>query len=284
LLALVVAGVALGDVGTTEALLYWSAATFAATLLALVLLGRPALRPAELLRVDPPSLRSQVRFGLQGQLGNLVQLLNYRLDQFIVLIFVSTAGVGIYAVSVTVSQSVWFVANAVAAVLLPRLTAAGEADAARTTPIACRNTLLVSAVGATGLGAVSPWLVEGLFGNDFRASVVPLVWLLPGTVALAGSKILSSYIFSRGRPLINSGITVAALAVTLVADIALIPPFGVSGAAAASSIAYAAHFALSLAAYRRLSGGSVWEAVVVRGDDLRRYLAAARQRVAPAPS
>jgi len=35
-------------------------------------------------------------------------------------------------------------------------------------------------------------------------------------------------------------------------------------------------------AYRRLSGGSVWEAVVVRGDDLRRYLDAARQRFAPA--
>jgi Na+-driven multidrug efflux pump len=70
--------------------------------------------------------------------------------------------------------------------------------------------------------------------------------------------------------------------VTLAADFALIPPFGVTGAAVASSLAYGVHFALSLAAYRRLSGGSIWEAVVVRGDDLRRYLEAARQRFAPA--
>ena len=282
LLALLAAGVALGDVDTTAALLFWCGATLAGVLLALVLLGRRSLRLQELLRPDWPSLRQQVRFGVQGQIGNLMQLLNYRLDQFIVLLFVSTAGVGIYAVSVTLSQSIWFVSNAVAAVLLPRLMAADEADAARTTPLVCRNTLLVSALAALGLGAVSPWLVEGLFGGDFRGSLTPLLWLLPGTVALGGSKILTSYIFSQGRPMINSVITAIALAVTLGADFALIPPLGVAGAAIASSLAYGVHFALSLVAYRRLSGGSVWEAVFVQGDDLRRYLAAARERFVPA--
>ena len=282
LLGLVAGGMAIGDVDTTAALVFWSIATLAATLLALALLGRPALRPAELLRVDWPSLRRQLTFGAKGQLGNLAQLLNYRLDQYIVLLFVSTAGVGIYAVSVTISQSVWFIPNAVAAVLLPRLTATDEADAARTTPLVCRNTLLVSALAALGLGAVSPWLVEGFFGAAFASSLRPLIWLLPGTVALAGSKILTSYIFSQGRPLTNSLITVAALVVTLAADFLLIPPFGVTGAAIASSLAYGAHFALTLAAYRRLSGGSIWEAVVVRGDDLRWYVQAARQRFAPA--
>jgi O-antigen/teichoic acid export membrane protein len=279
LLALLAAGIAAGDVGTTEALAYWCAATAAGVVLALALLGRDALSPA-LLRVDTASLGEQVRFGVQGQIGNLVQLLNYRLDQYIVLLFVSTAGVGIYAVSATVSQSVWFGANAVAAVLMPRLTASDAEDAARTTPLVCRNTLLVSALAALALGVASPWLVPALFGSDFEDAVEPLLWLLPGTVALAGSKVLASYIFSRGLPLTNSLITVGALGVTLVADFALIPAFGVPGAAIASSLAYGVHFALSLAAYRRLSGGSIREAVLVQGDDLRRYVDAAR-RLAP---
>lgn len=279
-LALLAGGVALADVDTTAAVLFWSGGTLSATLLALALLGRPALRLRDLLRVDWPSLGEQVRFGLRGQVGNLVQLLNYRLDQYLVLLLVNTAGVGIYAVSVSMSQSVWFLANAVAAVLLPRLTAADEAEAARTTPLVCRSTLLVSALAALGLGAVSPWLLEPLFGPRFADSLKPLLWLLPGTVALAGSKILTSYIFSQGHPGTNSLITVASLLVTLAADFALIPPFGVSGAAVASSLAYGTHFGLSLLAYRRLSGGSVWEAVVVRGDDLRRYLELARQRLA----
>jgi stage V sporulation protein B len=282
LLGLLALGVALGDVGTLEALLYWCAATALATVLALVLLGRRALRATELLRIDLPSLRDMVRFGVQGQIGNLIQLLNYRLDQYVVLLFVSTAGVGIYAVAVTATQSVWFFANAVATVLLPRLAATDEADAARTAPLVCRNTLLVSALAALALGAASPWLVEALFGAQFESAVAPLLWLLPGTVALAGSKVLTSYIFSQGQPLTNSKITAVALAVTIVADFALIPPLGVTGAAIASSLAYGVHFALSLTAYRKLSGGPVWEAVLIQPDDLRRYLAAARERLAPA--
>lgn len=277
---LLAAGVAIADVDTTAAVMFWSGGALAASLLSLWLLGRPALRLPDLLRIDRPSLRGQVRFGLQGQVGNLVQLLNYRLDQYIVLWLVNAAGVGIYAVGVSISQSIWFLANAVATVLLPRLTVADEADAARLTPLLCRNTLLVSALGALAIAVASPWLLEPIFGSDFGPSLEPLLWLLPGTVLLAGSKILTSYIFSQGRPLTNSLITVASLVVTIVADFALIPPFGVTGAAVASTLAYSAHFALSLLAYRRLSGGSIWEAVLVRGDDLRRYVQVARERLA----
>ena len=282
LLALVSAAILFGDLDTQEAILLWCAATLAATLVAAMLLGRPGFQLPALLRVDWPSLKQQLWFGVQGQVGNLIQLLNYRLDQFVVLAFVSTAGVGIYAVSVSLSQAIWFLPNAVAAVLLPRLTATDEEDAARTTPVVCRTTLLVSALAALALGAVSPWLVEGLFGADFKASLAPLLWLLPGTVALAGSKVLASYILSQGRPLTNSVITGAALFVTVVADFALIPPFGVTGAAAASSLAYGTHFALMLLAYRSISGGSLSEAVIIRGDDLRRYLDVARRLRTPA--
>jgi hypothetical protein len=50
----------------------------------------------------------------------------------------------------------------------------------------------------------------------------------------------------------------------------------VAGAAAASSIAYSLSLVLSLAVYSRMSGRGVWEAVLVRREDLRMYLDAAR--------
>jgi O-antigen/teichoic acid export membrane protein len=281
LLLLMAIGAAI-DVGTRGAIAFWCVSTLSGSALALMLLGLPVLR--ELLSVDLASLADQVRFGIQGQIGNLIQLLNYRLDQYFVLLFVNTAGVGVYAVSSTLSQTIWFLPNAVAAVLLPRLTATSPGDAARTTPLVCRHTLLISALAATALGVVSPWLVEALFGDEFSDSVLPLLWLLPGAVALAGSKVLTSYIFSQGRPLTNSAITAVSLVVTIGADLALIPRLGVTGAAVASTLAYATHFALSLVAYRQLSGGSVREAVLVRGEDIRLYLQAARQRLTPAHS
>jgi O-antigen/teichoic acid export membrane protein len=279
---LLAAGVLIAGVDVTAAVMFWSVASVVSSVLGLTLLGRAALPPRELLRIDMPSLRDQARFGMLGQAGNLMQLLNYRLDQYFVLLLVNATGVGIYLVGVQLSQSIWFLANAIAAVLVPRLTAAHEAEAARMTPLMCRNTLLVSALAALAIGIAAPWALTPIFGQAFAGSVKPLLWLLPGTVALSGSKILASYIFSQGRPGLNSLITMGSLGVTAVADFALIPPYGVTGAAVASTLAYGTHFGLALLVYRRLSGGSISEALFVRGDDLRRYINLARQRLSMA--
>ena len=212
------------------------------------------------------------RFGVQGQLSNLIQLLNLRLDAYLVLWLVNSAGVGIYAVGVSLSEGMWFIANSVGVVLLTNLTASDDESAARMTPLVCRNTLLVTGVAAIGAAAVSPLAVPAIFGSEFDASVLPFVWLLPGTVAAAGTKILAAYVFSRGRPLINARVGIAVLAVTIAGDLLLIPPFGVPGAAAASSFAYCCGLALTAVAYRRLSGGSVSECVLPRAADLPLYV------------
>jgi O-antigen/teichoic acid export membrane protein len=284
LLALLCGAMVAGDVGTSEAVYLWCIATLASNVLAMVLIGRAALPSSRMVRIHWTSMRAQLWFGLRGQAGNLAQLLNYRLDQYVVLLFVNSAGVGIYVVSVQLSQSIWFLSNAVATVLQPRLTAASAEDAAREAPMICRATLLLSAAGAGALAVISPWLIPTLFGDDFESSVIPFLWLLPGTVALAGSKILSSYVFARGHPGTNSVITTIALVVTLAADFALVPFLEVTGAAIASSIAYVVHFALSLAAYQRISGRSAWEALIVRGDDLRSYVDLVRSRITPRPA
>jgi O-antigen/teichoic acid export membrane protein len=269
-------GLALGGLNTTNVLVFWSLAILAAVALGLVLIGVGNLRLPTVLWPNWRVLRAQVGFGVQGQMGNVLQLLNYRFDKYVVLPFVGWSGVGIYAVAVGVTESIWFIANAVAVVLLPRLTSAQSDEAALFTPVVCRNTLLLSLLAAAGLGVLSPLLLPLFFGADFSPSVTAVWWLLPGTVALSGTKILSSYIFSRGKPLINTYITVASLAVTLALDFALIPFFGVPGAAAASSVAYATSLVLSLAVYRRLSGQPIADALFIRMSDLRMYVEAAR--------
>ena len=276
MVALLIGGLVLGRLNTTNVLVIWSIATLAAVVLGLVLLGIRNIHLPTVLWPNWSVLKAQMRFGVQGQLGNVLQLLNYRVDKYIALAFVGMSGVGIYGVGVGVTESIWFIANAVAVVLLPHLTSAKEEEAAAFTPVACRNTLFLSLIAAAGLGVVSLPLVPLFFGDEFSHSVVAIWWLLPGTVALAGTKILASYIFSRGKPLINSYITIATLAVTLVCDFALIPFFGVPGAAAASSVAYSTSLVLSLIVYQRLSGQSPWGAIFVKGSDLRMYLETAR--------
>ena len=274
--ALLVAGVLAGSLTTTNVFVFWAIALLASVMLALSLLGLRNLHLPTIVWPRWSVLKEQVKFGVQGQAGNILQLLNYRFDKYIALAFVGLSGVGIYAVGVGVTESIWFISNAVAVVLVPRLTRAGSDEAAHLTPLFCRHTIFLSLLGAVAVGALSPFLLPLMFGSDFSPAVTAVWWLLPGTVALAGTKVLAAYIFSQGKPLINTYITVASLVVTVAADLALIPFFGVPGAAAASSLAYGVSLVLSLAAYRRLSGQTVWSAIAVNAADLRLYLLAAR--------
>ena len=252
-----------------RAVVAWSLALLPPVALGYFLLG-PSQWPRGLAGRD--LLWRAARFGMQGQLSNLIQLLNYRLDSYLVLLLVNAGGVGLYAVGVSLSEGMWLIANSVSVVLLTNLTAGDEENAARMTPIVCRNTLLVTAAASLAAAAVSPFAIPLIFGDDFEEAVLPFLWLLPGTVALAGTKILAAYVFSRGRPLINAQIAFLTLVVTVLADLALIPPFEVAGAAAASSLAYCCSLALSAVAYRRLSGGSISSVLLPRPSDVPYYV------------
>ncbi len=252
-----------------RAIVAWSFAFLPPVVIGYALLG-PSEWPRGIAGRD--LLWRAVRFGMQGQLGNLIQLLNYRLDSYLVLLLVNASGVGLYSVGVSLSEGMWLMANSVSVVLLTNLTAGDDENAARMTPIVCRNTLLVTAAAAIAAAAASPFVVPAIFGDAFDDAVLPFLWLLPGTVALAGTKILAAYVFSRGRPLINAQIAFVTLIVTIAADLLLIPPFEVAGAAAASSLAYCCSLALSTVAYRRLSGGSIADVLLPRPGDAAYYV------------
>jgi O-antigen/teichoic acid export membrane protein len=276
LLALVAVAFAIGDPSATQIVAYLLIASAAAAIYALLRIGLRHVDAAAIVRPRVETMRRLIGFGIQGEAGNALQALNYRLDQFILRGFESLAAVGVYAVAASMSEGVFVLANAVALVLMPRLTSADPEDAAWMAPVAARNTMLIAAAGAVALAVAAPLLLPAVFGERFDGSVAPLWWLLPGAVALTGSKVLTSYIFSQGRPLVNTGITAVSLAATLAADFALIPPFGVEGAAAAASIGYGVHLCAALVAYRAISGQPALDAIVPRFADAQLYADALR--------
>ncbi|HXG35550.1 MAG TPA: polysaccharide biosynthesis C-terminal domain-containing protein, partial [Dehalococcoidia bacterium] len=249
----------------------WTAGFVVADLLALGLVGLNRIRWGLAIRPRWQILREQIKYGSQGQLANLAQLFNYRLDQYIVAAFATRAGVGHYTVAVGLGESIWWISSAVAMVLLPRLTAMARRDAAELTPVVCRNTLLVSGIAAVVLMVASPLLVRLLFGEDFSPAVTPLILLMPGIMAASAGRILGSYLFSQGKVIFNTYATLIALGVTLAFDLTLIPFFDIEGAAIASSIAYSASLAVTLYWYRQTSGANPWQALIVQTGDFQLY-------------
>ena len=246
----------------------WSLAFLPPVALGYALLG-PRYWPRSL---APKSLLVKaVRFGGQSQVTTLIQLLNYRLDVFLILVLVNTTGVGLYTVATSQTEGIWIIADSVAIVLLTNITAGDAANAARMTPIVCRSTVLVSAVVALVAALIAGIWIPAVFGSAYRDSVMPYVWLLPGTVAFSGSKILAAYVFSRGRPIINAWIALATLVVSVPATVALTRLFGVSGAAAGTSLGYCLNLALTAAAYRVLSGEPAMAALLPQKSDAALY-------------
>ena len=243
-----------------------------ASLLALASVGLGELSLRRTLRPDLMVLREQIQFGLPGQAGNILTRLNYRLDQYVVRAFRSRADVGFYAVATGLAEAVWWISNAVSMALMPRLARMKAERAGELAPIACRNTLLASLVAGAGLAAVAPLVVEPLFGSEFGPAVTPIFWLLPGIIALSGTKVLASYFFSQARLTIVSLVALISLAATLAFDFLLIPRFGISGAAAASSIAYSVSFVTALYFYRQISGNSAWSCVFPQMADVHLYV------------
>lgn len=268
---------ALDRLDVFAALAAWTGSFLCADAVALGLVGVGRMRLGDVLRPRWRVLWDQVRYGAQGQVANLAALFNYRLDQFLVAAWVSRAGVGHYTVAVGLGESVWWISSAVAMVLLPRLTGMGREEAGETTPVVCRNTLLVSIGAAAGLMAVSPLAVRVLFGREFDPAVEPLLLLMPGIVAGSATRVLGSYLFSQGRIIYNTYATFIALGVTVALDVLLIPWLEVDGAAIASSIAYICALAATVYWYARVSGGSALEALVARPSDFRYYAGALRR-------
>lgn len=235
-----------------------------------------SLRP----RLDPVVLRPLLDLGLRGHAGNVVQAFNYRLDVFFVQGFLGQAAVGWYNVGTLLAEMIWYLPNAVSAALLPQVAATQDRA---TTPRAARQTLLLTILGAAGL-VIVVWPALALLRPAYLPAVPPMLVLLVGVVALSVHKVLASDLSGRGLPQYPSLTSSLALVVTIIADVLLIPRYGIIGAAAASTLAYLVQTVVLLRIYLRVGHFHWYDVLLPRRADLQVYQRLLRRpRVAGEP-
>jgi O-antigen/teichoic acid export membrane protein len=232
--------------------------------------GRPAM--------SRPILREAVSFGLRGQIGNILQFFNYRLDVILLGNFRDLREVGLYSLAVSLGEFIWYIPSASAMVIFPRTSASVE-GASRFTPQVFRVTAALTFFAAGCLAALSQWLIVLVFGGAFRASVSPLLLLLPGIVCLGAAKVLSADLSGRGLPQYNALGSLLTLVVTVGLDLLLIPIYGMNGAAVASTLAYFVTLIYTLCAYARLAGVRISELLRLDREDLRAVWVVLRRRL-----
>jgi O-antigen/teichoic acid export membrane protein len=207
---------------------------------------------------EPPAgavnLGALLGYGLRLYPAGVSTFLSYRADLFLLsALRGDAAAIGLYALAVSLAEITFQVPDSVATLFYPRVAGAEREEADRLAPSIARFSLLLTGLAAVALIPMA-WLAIRIVLPGYDGSLLPFLLLLPGTVALGLSKVLSGYISGLGRPEPVGIIAMVALGVNLVVNVVLIPPLGIAGAALASMISYSLHAALTVWLASRLSG------------------------------
>jgi len=224
------------------------------------------------LSINRNLLKESIRYGGIGYLGNAAQYLSYRIDIIIMAYFLSSAAIGYYSIAVGIAERLWMIPSSLAIVLFPRISAINDDKANELTPKVARHTLFIVFVFSLMLLVLGKPLILILFGADFMPSLAPLLILLPGVVAFSISKVISSDLSGRGKPVFGAIASFASLAVNIGLNLYLIPRWGISGAAFSSSVSYSMAAAVMIAAFVRLTQTPLSDVLLLKAGDVRIYL------------
>jgi len=263
---------------------------FAAAQVLTALIGAIWLR-RETMRADDSGgdgrsgqLRRATKFGLQAWSANLLQLLNYRLDIFILSSVALRSTVGVYSIAVSVTALGWVLPNSFQTVLFPRVASldaaagsgrigAGSSDAAAARAV--RHSVLI-VIPTTVLLVALVLVLPFIYGSAFERSVTLGFILIPGVAVAGVAKVASAVSSGRGFPRYALYTTALTVPATIVLYLLLIPSFHAVGAAAASTISYTFTTVLTVYYFERATSIKLRSALIPARSDLIDYLDALR--------
>lgn len=190
------------------------------------------------LTVDRATATDMLRYGSPTALAMMPGLMTLRLDQLLMTAFVPADALGLYVAAVAWSGTVQLVLSGYGMVALPRLAgAAPEKKAALVRRVVLRSCFMGTVVGII-VALLTPWAIPTLFGHAYSSTVPVAVVLVLGGVLYGAGYVMDECLRGVGAPAAVLPGHIAGLLITAVGLPALLPLWGIMGAAIASSLAY----------------------------------------------
>lgn len=208
-------------------------------------------------------------YGIKAQIGNLVQLLNYRVNIFIINYFLTIDQVGIYSNAVALGETLWQVSGSIATVVFPMTTGSKNKEELKTfinkvTRISFTLIIIFSII----LGFVSDKIILLMFGKDFLKASESLIFLLPGISIFSISNILANYMAGIAKIQYNIYSSAVSFIFTMAFNLLLVPKMGIDGAAIATSISYVSFTISSIYFYKRITKAKIGDIILIKKEDI----------------
>lgn len=182
------------------------------------------------------ALRPLLEYGSRSVLAVGAVVVSGRLDQAIIAPVLGSRDLGLYAVAVSISSLPLGLAYAISNRSWSEVGRAPAGEDSDIGALYVRRTVAAVFFATTLLALVAPFAIPFLFGPEFQASVAPTLILLPATVAgglvMAGETGLSALGYPGRASWAQAGGTV----IGILALVVLIGPFGINGAALATTL------------------------------------------------
>lgn len=239
----------------------------------LVILFHSVNSRLRIVKISAYDLRSLFNFSVVVFITNLVQFFAYRSDYWIINYFRSESELGIFSQANRFAQMLWVLPNILAAMLIPLMAAPGddfnEKGVIRLVRVINYSNFLV--IGVIMLIAL---LTYNLFlPASFSTGFFPLLLMIPGYYFFCINILLAAFFSSRRLLWVNLIGSSLCFIVIILADLMLIPAFGIQGAAIADSIAYSAATIFSIISFIRHTSYSFADLFRIRRTDWSYWLA-----------
>lgn len=199
------------------------------------------------------------RYGLKVQIGSMASLVNLRVDQLFMSIFLSPTALGIYVVAVAVSSLVLLLPNTLSVIAFSDLANCHDPSAQHQKfGQLVRLSGILAIFGLIALRILSPWVIQIFFGPNYL-SALTTIWILGlGMIFLSVNMVLAAGFKAYGLPLIPSFAELTSFFVLLLFLPFLLPRYGIVGVALSALLAYCASFTFNAYSLNRQLG-LVWK-------------------------
>ena len=194
------------------------------------------------------------RYSVRAWVGNLSFFVSLRIDQLLLVNFVDSGQLGVYAAAAAISTVSGPIARGFAQGLLPFIrNASSDDERLERTTGTLRQVGAISFAILALIAATSWFVIPLLLSERFEGAIVPLLILLPGAWATDVTQVYTIALTSFNRPVDASKAQIVAGVATVLGLVVLLSPYGIIGAAITTTISYCVGLLVSAYFWRRLA-------------------------------
>ena len=203
-------------------------------------------------------------------LCSLLHFLNLRMDFWFINYFYGSADLGVYSLAASLSQLIWILPQSIASILFPMSGYLKMEELKLETNKLCRIAFFITLL-LIPLACAGALLIPFLFGKAF-AHTVPLFYIfMTGMIPNIFVTILASVFAGTGKLRYNLVASLSGFAVAILLYFLLIPSYGLTGGAIASSISYIVTGFLGVYFYLKLYKSGWKEMLIVKPVEVKNF-------------